>query len=98
MDILALVVFTYVVLMFYHKLFIQDNNIFRARIGKILLLLVLFVLSLVGKFMPMILGLHNVSLWLCWFVLGMVVYQYYNEVFEAIHRYHYYGHWSLYIY
>ncbi len=38
--------------------------------------------------MPMILGLHNVSLWLCWFVLGMVVYQYYNEVFEAIHRYH----------
>lgn len=60
----------------------------RGRIGKILLLLVLFALSLAGKFMPMILGLHNVSLWLCWFVLGMVVYQYYNEIFEAIHRYH----------
>lgn len=60
----------------------------RGWIGKIILLLVLFAMPLAGKFMPMILGLHNVSLWLCWFVLGMVVYQYYNEIFGVIYRYH----------
>lgn len=51
-------------------------------------LLVLFTLSLAGKFMPMILGLHNVSLWLCWFVLGVVVYQYYTKIFDVMRKYH----------
>lgn len=57
-------------------------------VGKFLLLIALFALSLMGKFMPMILGLHNVSPWLCWFVLGMIIYQYYTEIFDAMRRYH----------
>lgn len=68
--------------------YLLRKMILRGGIGRILLLLTLFVLSLVGKFMPMILGLHNVSLWLCWFVLGIVIYQYYTEIFDVMRRYH----------
>ncbi len=36
----------------------------------ILTLLVLFAISLVGKVVPMIIGVHNVHLWICWFAFG----------------------------
>ena len=32
--------------------------------------LVLFAISLVGKVVPMIIGVHNVHLWICWFAFG----------------------------
>lgn len=36
----------------------------------VLTLLMLFAISLVGKVVPMIVGIHNVHLWICWFALG----------------------------
>ena len=46
--------------------FIMNNRAWVA----ILTLLVLFAISLVGKVVPMIIGVHNVHLWICWFAFG----------------------------
>ena len=46
--------------------FIMNNRAWVA----ILTLLVLFAISLVGKVVPMIIGVHNVLLWICWFAFG----------------------------
>lgn len=33
-------------------------------------LIILFVISLPGKIIPQIIGLHNMNVWVCWFALG----------------------------
>lgn len=69
----------------------------RGRIGKILLLLVLFALSLAGKFMPMIwvciMFLYG-SVGLCWeWLFISIIMKYLRQYIGII----YYGLWSLYI-
>ncbi len=52
------------------------------------LLAILLVVSCLDKFVPLFLGLHSVSCWLYWFVLGAVVSKWESAIFSAIKRYH----------
>lgn len=47
-------------------------------------LLLLFGVSLIGKVVPMILGIHNVHLWFCWFSFGAWFYKHESIVSSKI--------------
>ncbi len=48
----------------------------------------LFALSLVERFFPVILGFDYISGWLCWFVMGMMVYLHEDRIFGLIRKWH----------
>lgn len=49
-------------------------------------IIILFALSLLGQFLPRIMGLHNITVWYCWFLLGGVVYLFDNQINKALKR------------
>ena len=54
---------------------------------ELVILFACFGIALAGKFLPGILGLHNLSVWYCWFYLGWVLYHYKDLIIKAITRY-----------
>lgn len=50
------------------------------------LIIAIFSISLAGKFLPRIMGLHNVTIWFGWFLLGEVVYLFKEEINAAIRK------------
>lgn len=49
--------------------------------------LAIFGVPLLGKFIPRIMGLHNITIWYCWFFLGGVMYVFKNQTTTWILRY-----------
>ena len=40
------------------------------------------------KFLPMIIGIHNISKWFGWFILGMLLSSYQTKIKKVISKYH----------
>lgn len=55
--------------------------------SQIIILLVSFGLSLFSVFLPPILGFQGVTIWFCWFYLGMVVYCHKDVIISNIAKY-----------
>lgn len=53
-----------------------------------MMLIASFALMMVDKFVPMIMGAHNVSKWLFWFVAGFAVFRWDAQIESTIRRYH----------
>lgn len=51
-------------------------------------LLFFFILALMDKSLPTILGLYNVSKWYYWFYLGYIIKHYESHIFSLIKRFH----------
>ena len=72
------------ILVFLFKKILLSRHLFL----NILIVGTLFFIACFDRFIPMILGFHNISLWLCWFVLGVKMCQYEDVLFTVIKRYH----------
>lgn len=53
-----------------------------------LALIITFLLMIPDRFIPMILGAHNVSKWAFWFVLGFALFRYDDKIGKAIKKFH----------
>lgn len=51
-------------------------------------LLLFFILALIDKFLPSIIGLHYITKWYYWFYLGYIIKHYESYIFLAIKRYY----------
>lgn len=51
------------------------------------ILIATFGLSLCGKFLPQIMGLHNITVWYCWFFLGGAAFLFKEQITSFMHRY-----------
>ena len=61
------------------------------------ILLFFFILSLIDRFLPAFLGLHNVTKWYYWFYLGYIIKHYDSYIFHAIRQYQLI-YWALIVY
>lgn len=75
--------------------FILGFAIYRMKLNIIIeffILLITFIGSFMPKFVPMWLGLHNITRWFYWFYIGMLIYKYKETLYKYIEKY------KLYIY
>ena len=49
-------------------------------------ILILFAISMLDKIFPRIMGLHNVTIWYCWFLWGGVVYLFNNQINKILNK------------
>lgn len=47
-----------------------------------------FLLSLSDRFVPMVIGLHNIPIWLFWFIIGFALFRWEDKIIGVISRYH----------
>lgn len=55
--------------------------------SQIIILLFCFILSLFPSFIPRLLGIHYITIWFCWFYLGMVIYHHKDVIISNIAKY-----------
>lgn len=75
--------------------FIAGYGIYKIKLkasAEIILLIICFIGTFTPKFVPMWLGLHNITRWFYWFYLGMLIYKYKDTLYHYIKKY------KLYIY
>ena len=75
--------------------FILGFAIYRMKLNiviEFIILLITFIGSFMSKFVPMWLGLHNITCWFYWFYIGMFIYKYKETLYKYIENY------KLYIY
>lgn len=83
---LPMLFWCFIISFIFRKILLKDNVLLNLCI-----LFVLFSISTFGVILPKFLGLHNVSLWLCWFVMGIYLTRYSDNIFHFIQRYHLIG-------
>ena len=76
---------TYVVLVLYCCIFL--NKYFVSLRAQLVTVCICFVLSLFPNFIPRILGLHNTTIWFCWFYLGIIIYNYRDKLIVGIAKF-----------
>ncbi|MBO7230450.1 MAG: acyltransferase [Bacteroidaceae bacterium] len=55
--------------------------------AKLVLVIITFIFSLIPKFIPTWLGLHNITVWFYWFYLGMLIYKYRDSLYSYVRKY-----------
>ena len=63
------------------------NKNFSTIKAQIIILCISFILSLFPRFIPQLLGLHNITAWFCWFYLGIVVFNYKDWLLASITKF-----------
>lgn len=51
------------------------------------IILAAFSVSLCGKFLPRIMGLHNITIWYCWFLLGGGIFTHQDAIVKILTKY-----------
>jgi peptidoglycan/LPS O-acetylase OafA/YrhL len=70
--------------------FIAGYAVYRIRtnfVCELFLLILAFIGTFMPKFIPMWLGLHNISRWFYWFYLGMLIYKHKDRLFLYVGKY-----------
>lgn len=69
--------------------YLLKDVLLRAKgIWLVVILVVSYLMMLPDKFVPMILGMHNISKWYFWFVLGFALMRWDGKLTDFISRYH----------
>lgn len=63
------------------------NKYFVSLRAQFVIVCICFVLSLFPKFIPRILGLHNITIWFCWFYLGIIIYNYRERLIVGLAKF-----------
>ena len=69
--------------------FLKDILLNKSYLFSILILIILIVISLHDRFAPCLIGLYSVSKWIYWFVLGIVLWRFNDNIVYASKRYPY---------
>lgn len=69
--------------------FLKNILLHKSYLFSILILIILIVISLPDKFAPFLIGLYSVSKWIYWFVLGIVLWRFNDNIVYASKRYPY---------
>lgn len=70
--------------------FVVGYGVYRLKLSiyvEMIFLIICYVGTFIPRIFPMWMGLHNLSRWLYWFYLGMLVYEYRKVIFLYISKY-----------
>lgn len=79
---LSMLFWCFIVTYSLHKIVLHNKTI------EFSLILLFFILALIDKFSPSIIGLHGITEWYYWFYLGYIIKHHESHIFLAIKQYH----------